>query len=77
MARRIRSARARQAGGDGAKALIHIAESATRVAPTEVWESRNPWLVERVELIRTRAAPAATAAGSGSAIASARWPRCG
>jgi N-methylhydantoinase B len=37
--------------GDGAAALMHHAESATRVTPTEVWETRNPWLVERVELI--------------------------
>jgi N-methylhydantoinase B len=38
------------ARGDGANALMHVAESATRIAPTEVWESRNPWLVERSEL---------------------------
>jgi N-methylhydantoinase B len=38
-------------GGDGASALMHIAESATRVTPTEVWETKNPWLVERVQLI--------------------------
>jgi N-methylhydantoinase B len=39
------------AAGDGANALMHVAESATRVTPAEVWESRNPWLLERVELI--------------------------
>jgi N-methylhydantoinase B len=38
------------AGGDGANALMHISESATRIAPTEVWESRNPWLIERMEI---------------------------
>ena len=38
------------ARGDGANAVMHVSESATRIAPTEVWESRNPWLVERVEL---------------------------
>jgi N-methylhydantoinase B len=37
--------------GDGASALLHVAESATRFAPTEVWETKNPWLLERVELI--------------------------
>ena len=37
--------------GDGATCLHH-AESATRFAPTEVWENRNPWLVKRVELIQ-------------------------
>jgi N-methylhydantoinase B len=29
---------------------MHVSQSATRIAPTEVWESRNPWLIERVEL---------------------------
>jgi N-methylhydantoinase B len=29
---------------------MHVAESATRIAPTEIWESRNPWLIERIEL---------------------------
>jgi len=38
------------AHGDGANALMHVAESATRIAPTEVWESRNPWLVEQSEI---------------------------
>jgi N-methylhydantoinase B len=37
-------------GGDGASSLLHIGESATRFAPAEVWEARNPWLMERVEL---------------------------
>lgn len=37
--------------GDGANSLLHVAESATRFSPTEVWESKNPWLLERVELI--------------------------
>jgi N-methylhydantoinase B len=36
-------------GGDGANAVMHVSESATRIAPAEVWESRNPWLVERAE----------------------------
>jgi N-methylhydantoinase B len=37
--------------GDGANSLLHVAESATRFSPTEVWETKNPWLLERVELI--------------------------
>ena len=36
--------------GDGASSLIHHAEAATRFSPTEVWESKNPWLLEKVEL---------------------------
>ncbi|HVD02657.1 MAG TPA: hydantoinase B/oxoprolinase family protein [Candidatus Dormibacteraeota bacterium] len=35
---------------DGGSSLLHHAESATRFAPIEVWEARNPWLVEKVEL---------------------------
>ena len=35
---------------DGASSLIHHAEAATRFSPTEVWESKNPWVLERVEL---------------------------
>ncbi len=38
------------AGGDGANALMHISESATRITPVEVWESRNPWVIEQMEL---------------------------
>jgi N-methylhydantoinase B len=37
--------------GDGANSLLHVAESATRFSPTEVWETKNPWLLERVELL--------------------------
>lgn len=36
-------------GGDGGT-MLHVAESATRFSPVEVWESRNPWLIERMEL---------------------------
>ena len=35
---------------DGASALIHHGEASTRFSPTEVWESKNPWLLEKVEL---------------------------
>jgi N-methylhydantoinase B len=31
--------------------LIHVGESSTRFGPIEVWESRNPWVVETMELI--------------------------
>ena len=36
------------AGGDGANSLIHISESSTRFPPAEVWEAKNPSLLERV-----------------------------
>jgi N-methylhydantoinase B len=38
------------ARGDGASSLMHVSEAATRFSPVEVWESRNPWLLEKVEL---------------------------
>ncbi|MCH8110847.1 MAG: hydantoinase B/oxoprolinase family protein [Proteobacteria bacterium] len=36
-------------GGDGAT-LMHIGQSSTRVSPTEVWEAKNPWLLQKIEL---------------------------
>jgi N-methylhydantoinase B len=36
-------------GGDGGT-MLHIAESATRFTPIEVWETRNPWVVEYMRL---------------------------
>lgn len=36
---------------DDGGTLMHIAESATRFAPTEVWEAMYPWLLEKVELV--------------------------
>lgn len=36
-------------GGDGGT-LMHISESVTRFSPIEVWEARNPWRIEKVEL---------------------------
>ena len=39
------------AGGDGAAALMHISESATRQTPIEVRELKSPMLMSHVELI--------------------------
>ncbi|SHF56928.1 N-methylhydantoinase B [Kaistia soli DSM 19436] len=36
-------------GGDGGT-MLHISESATRFTPIEVWEARNPWLIECLAL---------------------------
>lgn len=36
--------------GDGQSARLHHIEAATRFAPLEVWEQKNPWLMERCEL---------------------------
>ena len=35
-------------GGDGAT-MMHAAEAATRFSATEIWEAKNPWLLEKVE----------------------------
>ena len=45
-ARRTRSARARRVHGDGQSARLHHIEAATRFAPLEVWEAKNPWIME-------------------------------
>ncbi len=36
--------------GDGQNARLHHIEAATRFAPLEVWEAKNPFLMERCEL---------------------------
>jgi len=51
-------------GGDGGT-MLHIAESATRFSPVEVWESRNPWLVERMELVQDSCGPGEWRGGLG------------
>ena len=37
------------AAGDGGT-LMHIGQSSTRISPVEVWEAKNPWLLEKAEL---------------------------
>jgi N-methylhydantoinase B len=51
--------------GDGASSLIHVSEAATRFSPVEVWEARNPWLVERVELAADSCGPGRHRGGLG------------
>jgi N-methylhydantoinase B len=36
--------------GDGQSARLHHIEAATRFTPLEVWEARNPWIMESCEL---------------------------
>ena len=52
------------AGGDGGT-LMHICESATRFSPVEVWEARNPWLLEKVELAPDSCGPGRHRGGLG------------
>jgi N-methylhydantoinase B len=35
---------------DGPSALMHYGEASTRTTPVEVWEAKNPWLFETLEL---------------------------
>ncbi|MCY4087787.1 MAG: hydantoinase B/oxoprolinase family protein [Actinomycetia bacterium] len=53
------------AHGDGASSLIHHAEAATRFSPTEVWEARNPWLLEKIELAPDSCGPGKHRGGLG------------
>jgi N-methylhydantoinase B len=50
--------------GDGAS-LIHVSEAATRFSPVEVWEARNPWLLEKVELLPDSCGPGTHRGGLG------------
>ena len=51
-------------GGDGGT-MLHIAESATRFSPAEVWELRNPWLVEKLALAQDSVGPGKWRGGPG------------
>ena len=51
--------------GDGGSSLMHISEAATRFAPLEVWEARNPWLLERAELAPDSCGPGEYRGGLG------------
>jgi len=51
-------------GGDGGT-MLHIAESATRFTPAEVWEQRNPWLIEKLALAQDSVGPGKYRGGPG------------
>ena len=53
------------ARGDGASGLMHVSEASTRIAPAEVWEAKNPWVVERCELAADSAGPGRHRGGLG------------
>ncbi|MHB8643674.1 MAG: hydantoinase B/oxoprolinase family protein [Gaiellaceae bacterium] len=53
------------ARGDGASALMHHLQSATRFSPVEVWEVRDPWIVESVELAADSGGPGRYRGGLG------------
>jgi N-methylhydantoinase B len=51
--------------GDGASALMHHLQSATRFSPVELWEVRDPWIVEKVELATDSSGPGKYRGGLG------------
>lgn len=51
-------------GGDGG-IMLHIAESATRFTPVEVWEQRNPWLIDQLAMAQDSAGPGQWRGGAG------------
>jgi N-methylhydantoinase B len=51
--------------GDGASSLMHISEASTRCTPIEVWEAKNPWLLEQVELAQDSCGPGRERGGLG------------
>lgn len=51
-------------GGDGG-IMLHISESATRFTPAEVWEHRNPWIVEQLSMAQDSVGPGKWRGGPG------------
>jgi len=51
-------------GGDGITSMHHNS-AGTRISPTEIWESRNPWLVKKIELAQNSCGPGEYRGGLG------------
>jgi N-methylhydantoinase B len=51
--------------GDGQSSLMHYGEASTRITPVEVWEAKNPWLFERLELAADSCGPGKYRGGLG------------
>ena len=51
--------------GDGKDCVIHASESAISFPPIEVWESKNPWVVERFEMAEDSGGPGRQRGGIG------------
>jgi N-methylhydantoinase B len=51
--------------GDGRNARMHHVEAAARFTPLEVWEARNPWVMERCELVPDSGGPGEFRGGLG------------
>jgi N-methylhydantoinase B len=55
--------------GDGQSARLHHIEAATRFSPLEVWEARNPWMMDRCELAPDSGGPGRHRGGLGPDMA--------
>jgi N-methylhydantoinase B len=55
--------------GDGQSARLHHIEAATRFAPLEVWEAKNPWIMDHCELAPDSAGPGRHRGGLGPDMA--------
>jgi N-methylhydantoinase B len=55
--------------GDGQSARLHHIEAATRFTPLEVWEARNPWIMESCELAPDSGGPGRHRGGLGPDMA--------
>jgi len=55
--------------GDGQSSRLHHCEAATRFTSLEVWEARNPWIMERCELAPDSGGPGTFRGGLGADIA--------
>lgn len=51
-------------GGDGGT-MLHISESATRFSPIEVWEAKNPWIMDKMALAADSCGPGEWRGGPG------------
>ena len=51
-------------GGDGGT-MLHISESATRFSPIEVWEAKNPWMMDKLALAQNSGGPGTWRGGLG------------
>lgn len=50
--------------GDGVTSMHHNS-AGTRMSPTEIWESRNPWLINKIELAKDSCGPGEFRGGLG------------
>ncbi len=50
--------------GDGVTSMHHNS-AGTRMSPTEIWESRNPWLIKKIELAKDSCGPGEFRGGLG------------